>query len=66
MKKTSEILKAYQQGGFREKYAIDHAEKIERRQMGNHNLIIFRYSATDEYQDANGATWDATYKTWVN
>ena len=60
------ILKeAYKKGGFRERYAMDFGEK-KVVSMGGHRCYRFTYSEKDTYQDANGATYDAVRKEWVN
>ena len=58
-------LQAYNKGGFREKYAMEHGTRTEKRTNGR-TLWVYKYSAKDEYQDANGATYDATQNRWVN
>ncbi len=62
-KRTKAEAKA--KAGYREKYAMKHG-KEERKEINGHILYVFRYPATDEYQDANGATYDATSKAWIN
>lgn len=61
---TTERATAKAKAGYREKYAMQHG-KEERKEINGHILYIFKYPATDEYQDANGATYDATRKTWI-
>ena len=51
--------------GYREKYAMKHGTPHKITTNGR-TLYRYTYSANDEYQDANGATYDATRKTWVN
>lgn len=55
---------AYNAGGFREKYAMDHGTK-EIKVVNGHRLWIFRYSPDDPYQDANGSTYDCKLRRWV-
>jgi len=62
---AKEKREATEKAGFREKYAMEHG-KESKRTMNGHTLYIFRYSASAEYQDANGATYDATQKAWIN
>ena len=56
-------------GGVRERYAIkqylDGNGKRTTKHDGEHELWIFKYSADDPYQDANGATYDVTEGRWV-
>ena len=50
--------------GFREKYAMTHGK--ERRKVENGNVLyVFTYSEFMPYQDANGATYDATHHAWI-
>lgn len=57
--------KAYESGGYRERYAMDNGN--ERREMQNSHLcLVYTYSKNAEYQDANGATYDTEEGRWVN
>jgi len=59
--------KPWQQGGFRERYAIEHSVRPEVWQdHRGHQMWTFSYGTEDEYQDANGATYDVTEERWVN
>ena len=51
--------------GYREKYAMKHG-KPKKIQTNGRTLYKYTYSPADSYQDANGATYDATNKKWVN
>lgn len=66
MKYEKVTNEAKKHAGFREKYAIEHAERIEKKTIAGMECYIFHYSAADPYQDANGATYDRTHKTWIN
>lgn len=57
--------RAYAEAGYREKYAMEHGKKTTKRDRRGHTLWVFTYSADDPYQDANGATYDATEGRWV-
>lgn len=59
------IEKAYAQGGFRERYAMDNGQ-CEVVYINGHKCYKFTYSTDLEYQDANGATWDSSRQTWIN
>lgn len=59
------LIEAAKAAGYREKYAMQHG-KARRKQDGDHELYIFTYSTADTYQDANGATYDATAHKWRN
>ena len=56
---------AYENGGFRERYAMEHGNKTV-EYHGNHKCLRFTYSTEDEYQDANGALYDTVRNCWVN
>lgn len=51
--------------GYREKYAMQNGTPEKRAENGE-TLYIFTYSTEDAYQDANGATYNATRRTWTN
>jgi len=51
--------------GYREKYAMENGTP-RRETMNGDTVYIFTYSDKDTYQDANGATYDATRKNWIN
>lgn len=63
--KATERQTAINQAGYREKYAMKHGKETKRTENGE-TLYTFNYSNTDPYQDANGATYNATRKTWIN
>lgn len=52
--------------GYRERYAMTHGNRTISVDHRGHTMWKFKYSADDEYQDANGALYDATEKRWVN
>ena len=62
---TAERAAAKNAAGYREKFAMTHG-KESKKIMNGHTLYIFRYDPTIEYQDANGATYDATRRAWIN
>lgn len=55
---------AYDAGGFRERYAMDHGTK-EIRMVNGHRLWIYTYSPDDPYQEANGTSFDCMTRRWV-
>lgn len=63
--KSLEMKKAYEMGGFRERYAMDNGNKAIINENGR-VLWRFTYSKYKEYQDANGATYDLTAQKWIN
>lgn len=60
----SETSKAYEKGGWRERYAIDHGTPTE-MEYGGHKVIRWNYDKNDPYQDANGAMWSITEQRWI-
>ena len=56
---------AYNSGGYRERYAMDHGTK-EIKMVNGHRMWIFNYSPDNPYQDGNGATFGCKTKTWIN
>ena len=59
-----EIPLAFYAGGWREQYAIIHGTPRKEVHDGE-TLYTFEYSTADKYQDANGAIYNATWRTWV-
>ena len=55
---------ARQTAGWREKYAMKNGNKNVKYVNGR-VLYVWTYSKYREYQDANGATFDATNGRWV-
>lgn len=62
---ATEKREARERAGFREKYAMEHG-KARKIKANGKVFYKFTYSKEDSYQDANGATYDATRKAWVN
>ena len=56
---------AYAAAGNREKYAMKHGRKKELYVPGTGVIWKYTYKATDEYQDANGATYSVDNKKWI-
>lgn len=54
------IREARKSAGWRELYAIEHGQPQRKG-----NMITWRYSEADEYQDGNGATYDIERRQWV-
>lgn len=66
MKTVENILKkAYNLGGYRERYAMEHGARHTITINGN---ICYKwiYAPSDPYQDANGATFDTVRGAWIN
>lgn len=41
-------------------------ERKNIKYINEHKCYVYTYSAEDEYQDANGATYDTATKRWIN
>ena len=54
------IREARKSAGWRELYAIEHGTP-----QRSGNVITWTYSEADDYQDANGATYDIMRRRWV-
>lgn len=62
----SEVMrKAYENGGYRERYAMENGNKTTIYVRG-HKCFKFRYSINLEYQDGNGATYDTITESWID
>ena len=51
--------------GCRERYAILYGE-IELKNIRGHKCYVFTYPEDDEYQDANGVTYDTVTESWID
>lgn len=56
---------AYNNAGFRERYAMEHGNGSTVYINGD-KCIKYTYSANDPYQDANGAIYNTIKKIWIN
>ena len=56
---------AYNKAGYRERYAMENGKRIYKN-INGHNCVAFTYSRRDDYQDANGATYDIDRGAWIN
>lgn len=54
----------YNKAGYREKYALRHGNRAT-IYINGHKCYKFTYSRYNEYQDANGATYDTVTRTWI-
>ena len=63
--RSSEKQAAYNAGGFRERYAMEHGNATTIYINGD-KCIKYAYSTKADYQDANGATYNAVKKIWIN
>lgn len=63
--RSQEKQAAYNSGGFRERYAMENGNATTVYINGN-KCIKYTYSPSEEYQDANGATYDTVKRQWIN
>lgn len=63
--KATEKKEALSRAGYRERYAMENGTEKATTENGE-KLYIFTYSDAIPYQDANGATYNATRKAWIN
>lgn len=61
---NSETRKMYDAGGFRERYAMEHGNRAT-VYINGEKCYKFTYSKYEEYQDANGATYNTARGVWV-
>ena len=61
---TQEQIKMYSSGGFRERYATQNGTR-ETEYINGEKCYIYRYGTEEEYQDANGATYNAVRGAWI-
>lgn len=62
--RSVEMMTVYERGGYRERFAMENGNKTE-IYVNGHKCFKFTYSTRNEYQDANGATYDTVVKTWI-
>lgn len=58
--------KAWETAGWRERYAMENGKAQKVEDDRGHVLWTYSYSAARDYQDANGAVYDATENRWIN
>lgn len=63
--RSIEMQTAYENGGYRERFAMENGNKTEMC-INGHKCFKFTYSSRKEYQDANGTTYDTVTKSWIN
>ena len=62
--KSIEKQTAYNNAGFRERYAMEHGNATIIYIHGE-KCIKYTYSPSIEYQDANGAIYNTIKKIWI-
>nr|WP_142411340.1 hypothetical protein [Clostridium sp. Marseille-P7770] len=63
-KRDEKIREMCYSAGFRERYAVLHGKR-KTKNINGHRCYVFTYSEDDEYQDANGATYDTVTRNWI-
>lgn len=58
-------LNAWSYGGWREHYAMEEGNRTIKIDNSGHELWVYTYGPEKNYQDANGATYDATERRVV-
>ena len=61
--RSQDMKTAYEVGGYRERYAMEHGHKTT-IYINGHKCWKFTYDKRKEYQDANGAIYDTIQKSW--
>ena len=62
---SEEMRTAYNVAGWRERYAMEHGNRATIYQNCE-KCYKWTYSTTNEYQDANGATYNTARRAWTN
>lgn len=60
-----EMQTAYENGGYRERFAMENGSRTIICVNG-HKCFKFTYPSQQEYQDANGATYDTVAGVWID
>lgn len=63
--KSDEMITAYKNGGYRERFAMQKGNKTI-IYVNGHKCLKFTYDKNLDYQDANGAIYDTVCKKWIN
>lgn len=63
--RSPEMKTAYENGGYRERYAMENGNK-GMLYINGHKCYKYTYSTSKEYQDANGATYDTVTRSWID
>lgn len=65
MSENLRFSEAWKKGGYRERYAMENGKLYSHKDSRGHIMWEFTYGTDNEYQDANGATYDLTEGRWV-
>ena len=60
----SETHEQFMRGGNRERFAMKYGD-VSIIYINGHKCKKYTYSEYEEYQDANGATYDTVTKKWI-
>lgn len=63
--KSIEKRTAYNNGGIRERYAMEYGNATT-VYIGGEKCTKYTYSRHNPYQDANGATYNTVRKMWID
>lgn len=62
---NSELEKAYEAAGWRERYAMENGNR-DTVYINGEKCYKYTHSTAREYQDANSATYNTARGVWVN
>lgn len=62
--KRNTMKEAKATAGWRESYAMDNGRRYTVYHNGE-KCYTWKYSKSNEYQDANGATYNTVRKSWI-
>lgn len=62
---NEEMKTARSLAGWRERYAMEHGKRAT-IYINGEKCYKFTYSTENEYQDANGATFNTARRAWTN
>lgn len=63
--KSDEMRAAFAAAGWRERYAMTHGNKSA-VYINGEKCYKWTYSTKEEYQDANGATYNTARRVWIS
>lgn len=63
--RSQEMKEAYNNGGYRERFAMEHGKKSIIYVHGK-KCFKFTYSIDIDYQDGNGAIYNTVTKSWID
>lgn len=63
--KSKEMIAAYENGGYRERYTMENGRKSI-IYVNGHKCFKFTYSKWKDFQDGNGAIFDTVTENWID